>query len=245
MNEWQASPKQKRECSAAESVTSPLVSPWLWGGQVGKAKTGENPKLRTRWESLNYSGALASAVPLWKGCDLPLPLFGQQLPEPGSSLYRRSLILPAARPPFQGGSLPPLPHSHRFPGHTSTLLIPPHVRDANAGSSTPPPPSNTLSHSLSWSHCPQHSLVICNSIFKAPIVFCRDFCQTAYQHVIIACLHVSLPAYPQRSLKTAFLVLQVPCLRTAWHITGAQCMFPRWMSHILFIALSPICFILL
>lgn len=212
MNEWQASPKQKWGCSAAESVTSPLVSPWLWGGPVGKAKTGENPKLRTRWESLNYSGALVSAVPpserLWSPPALVWPAapWAWELPSQEESDA-------ASRPPtFPGWLPPPLPHSHLLPGHTSTLLIPPHMRAVYAGSSTPPPPSNTLSHSLSWSPCPQHSLVICNSIFKAPIAFCRDFCQTAYQHVIIACLHVSLPAYPQRSLKTAFLVLRVPCL---------------------------------
>ena len=56
-------------------------------------------------------------------------------------------------------------------------------------------------HSLS--RCPQHSLAICNSIYKAPVAFCPR----PYQHVIIACLNVSLPDSIRSPLQTDYF----PC----------------------------------
>ena len=56
-------------------------------------------------------------------------------------------------------------------------------------------------HSLS--HCPQHPLAICNSIFKAPVAFCPR----PYQHVIIACLNVSLLDSIRSPLQTNYF----PC----------------------------------
>lgn len=123
-----------------------------------------------------------------------------------------ALILPAPNPPFQGASLLPLPPLtasaclYNTACHSSTLESCPCPEY-----SAPPSPSDTLpviheAHPLS--HCPQYPSAICNSVFGAPTAFCRDFCQRAYQRVIIACLRVSLPNYTQRSLKTdcAFLV---------------------------------------
>ena len=74
------------------------------------------------------------------------------------------------------------------------------------------------------------------SVVKAPIAFGRDFCQRAYQHVIIACLNVSLPFCTRSSLKTdcfpflAHLWILMPS--TLLGIPQAVCMFPRWVNQI-------------
>lgn len=89
---------------------------------------------------------------------------------------------------------------HLLPGSTTLLVIAPHLGAACVWSAVPTFSIwHALSHSQSsLSHCFQHPLTICNSIFKAPI----PFCQRAYQHVIIACLNVSLSDSTRSSLKT-------------------------------------------
>lgn len=182
-------------------------------------------KIRSLCEEwLNYLGTLYFAADPLKGPQSP-----PSLSWPGDTQKLICdfhivivLILSAPNLPFQEESLlpcPPGPHSRLLPGCRPMLVFLPHLRAALPAVwcstfSIWHTPSHSQAHSLS--HCPQYPSAICNSIFQAPIAFCRDFCQRAYQSVIIACLHVSLWLY-MRPLKTdcAFLVhLWIPVLST-------------------------------
>lgn len=86
------------------------------------------------------------------------------------------------------------PHSHLLLGQTTLLHVPPDLITASAWRAVPPPPPSdrltVIKESLS--NCPQYSSSIGISISKAPLAFCRGFCQRELLSMFLLCIYMSL-----------------------------------------------------